>query len=83
MLMLSRPRAGGPGRVAYLDRADLGYILLRNRNEYQNLTVNVRGFITVLKQLGRAGASICYLHLDGDSGLIRWPGMKREPPCTG
>jgi hypothetical protein len=43
MLMLSRARAGGPGRVAYLDRADLGYILLRNRNEYQNLTGSLRG----------------------------------------
>lgn len=41
--MPSRARAGGPGRVAYLDRADLGYILLRNRNEYQNLTGNSRG----------------------------------------
>lgn len=36
-------RAGGPGRVAYLDRVDLGYILPRNRNEYQNLTGNLRG----------------------------------------
>lgn len=49
MLMPSRARAGGPARVAYLDRADLGYILLRNRNEYQNLTVNVRGLYNCLE----------------------------------
>lgn len=53
MLMPSRAGAGGPARVAYLDRADLGYILLRNRNEYQNLTINRGGFEMGLKQLGR------------------------------
>jgi hypothetical protein len=45
--MLGRARAGGPGRIAYLDRADLGYILLRRRNEYRNLTSNWRALSLV------------------------------------
>lgn len=59
--MPSRARAGGPGRVAYLDRADLGYILLRNRNEYQNLTGNSRGLSNGFETALAVDGALCFV----------------------
>lgn len=92
--MPSRARAGGPGRVAYLNRADLGYILLRNRNEYRNLTGNGKGLskgfetawplrVLVLRIIVYI-AECCVgflqgmLFVDKVSRLIRWQGNKSD-----